>query len=164
MLVACSAPSDRPAADSAGTTPAIAPAGTSDVRPASAVAMDSLLMAVYKTPNCGCCREWVDHVRGNGFHATTTDVADVAPVKNTHNVPADLRSCHTALVSGYVVEGHVPAEDIKRLLKERPDIIGLAVPGMPSGSPGMENGQIDKYDVIAIGKDGSRKVWATHGG
>jgi hypothetical protein len=121
-------------------------------------------MAVYKTPTCGCCRLWVDHVRHAGFHVTTTDVADVGPVKATHRVPAELQSCHTALIGGYVVEGHVPAADIQRLLKERPDIIGIAVPGMPSGSPGMENGLTEKYEVIAIGKDGSRKVWATHGG
>jgi hypothetical protein len=164
VLSACSTASDRDATDSIP-----APAAPSNVAAANApgsagAAVDSLLMAVYKTPTCGCCRLWVDHVRHAGFHATTTDVADVGPVKATHRVPADLQSCHTALIGGYVVEGHVPAADIQRLLKERPDIIGIAVPGMPSGSPGMENGQTDKYEVIAIGKDGSRKVFATHGG
>ncbi len=168
IAAACStAGNDTSAADdsaasasSAARTPAQAPAAT----PSSSVAsIDSLIMTVYKTPTCGCCRAWVDHVRESGFRASATDVADVSPVKNTHKVPSDLHSCHTALIGGYVVEGHVPAADIKRMLSERPDIIGLAVPGMPSGSPGMENGIVDRYDVIAIGKDGSRKVWATHG-
>ena len=147
---------------SAATSAHAPPAATAT--PSTAVAsIDSLVMTVYKTPTCGCCRLWVDHVRENGFRATANDVADVSPVKNTHKVPADLHSCHTALIGGYVVEGHVPAADIKRMLAERPDIIGLAVPGMPAGSPGMESGRVERYDVIAIGKDGSRKVWATHG-
>ena len=146
---------------SATASPAIAP--LADARPAGAGSVDSLLMTVYKTPTCGCCRLWVDHVRAHGFRATTTDIADVTPVKATHKVPSDLQSCHTALIGGYVVEGHVPAADIQRLLRERPDIIGLAVPGMPSGSPGMENGTVEAYEVIAMGKDGSRKVWAKHG-
>jgi hypothetical protein len=163
LLAACTpAADDTKASDSVGAAAdAAAPAAVSPT--AATTPVDSLLIAIYKTPTCGCCRNWVDHVRENGFHATTTDVADVTPVKTTHKVPADLQSCHTALIGGYVVEGHVPADDIKRLLKERPDIIGIAVPGMPSGSPGMETGQIEKYDVIAIGKDGSRKVWASHG-
>jgi hypothetical protein len=166
-VAACSTAADGTVAGDSGASPAtnaaaaVAPAA--GVSPAAA-SVDSLLMAVYKSPTCGCCRKWVDHVREHGFHATTTDVADVSPVKRTHKVPDDLVSCHTALIAGYVVEGHVPAADIQRLLKERPDIIGLAVPGMPSGSPGMETGVVDKYDVIAIGKDGSRKVWASHGG
>lgn len=165
IAAGCAAGDDANSAPDSASAPAAAAgiAPTADTRTAGAVAVDSLLMAVYKTPTCGCCRLWVDHVRENGFHATTTDLADVSPVKATHKVPSDLQSCHTALIGGYVVEGHVPSEDIKRLLKERPDIIGLAVPGMPSGSPGMENGQVDAYEVIAMGKDGSRKVWAKHG-
>ena len=155
------------AADSATAgTAAARPASPSPASPtpgATVASIDSLVMTVYKTPTCGCCRAWVDHVRENGFRASATDVADVSPVKATHRIPAELHSCHTALIGGYVVEGHVPAADIKRMLAERPDIIGLAVPGMPSGSPGMENGLVDRYEVIAIGKDGSRKVWATHG-
>ena len=167
VLAACSTAADGTiAGDSVASTAREAAANVpaSDSHVAALASVDSLLMTVYKTPTCGCCRAWVDHARQNGFHVTATDLADVTPVKNTHKVPADLVSCHTALIGGYVVEGHVPAEDIRRLLKERPDIIGIAVPGMPSGSPGMETGQVDKYDVIAIGKDGSRKVWASHGG
>ena len=166
ILAACSAAGDDAAtADSAAATPATAAGSTpaSTASAASNASIDSLIMTVYKTPTCGCCRKWVDHVRQSGFRATTTDLADVTPVKETHKVPADLSSCHTALIGGYVVEGHVPADDIKRLLRERPDIIGIAAPGMPNGSPGMETGRVDRYDVIAIGKDGSRKVWASHG-
>ena len=167
IVAACSTAADGTVAgDSVVSTAREAAANVpaTDSHAASLASVDSFLMTVYKTPTCGCCRNWVDHVRENGFRVTATDLADVTPVKNTHKVPADLVSCHTALIGGYVVEGHVPAADIRRLLKERPDIIGIAVPGMPSGSPGMETGQVDKYDVIAIGKDGSRKVWASHGG
>ena len=166
VVAACSTAADGTVAgDSVASTAREAAANVpaSGSHAASLAAVDTLVMTVYKTPTCGCCRNWVDHVRENGFRATTTDVADVTPVKTTHKVPVDLQSCHTALIGGYVVEGHVPAEDIRRLLKERPDIIGIAVPGMPNGSPGMETGQVDKYDVIAIGKDGSRRVWASHG-
>jgi hypothetical protein len=166
IVAACSTAGDETdARDSvaAGEHTAAASASGTGTDAAAIASVDSLLMAVYKTPTCGCCRSWVDHARENGFHVTTTDVADVTPVKNTHKVPADLQACHTALIGGYVIEGHVPAEDIRRLLKERPDIIGIAVPGMPSGSPGMETGQVEKYEVIAMGKDGSRKVWASHG-
>ena len=169
VAAACSAPSNDAGTttDSAAGTTAAAPAhgasAATTSHSTSVASIDSLIMTVYKTPTCGCCRLWVDHVRENGFRATANDVADVSPVKNTHKVPSDLHSCHTALIGGYVVEGHVPAADIKRLLAERPDIIGLAVPGMPAGSPGMESGRVERYDVIAIGKDGSRKVWATHG-
>ena len=166
VVAACSTAADGTVAgDSVASTAREAAANVpvSDSHAGTIASVDSLLMTVYKTPTCGCCRNWVDHVRENGFHVSATDVADVTPVKNTHKVPADLVSCHTALIGGYVVEGHVPAADIRRLLKERPDIIGIAAPGMPNGSPGMETGQVDKYDVIAIGKDGSRKVWASHG-
>ncbi len=125
---------------------------------------DSSLITVYKSPTCGCCAEWVDHMREHGFRVAVTDVGALPPVKRTYKVPEDVATCHTGSIGGYFVEGHVPAEDVRRLLRDRPDIIGIAVPDMPQGSPGMETGTIEKYDVIAIGKDGSRKVWATHGG
>ena len=167
VVTACSAAGNGTVmGDSVAPAPAPAPASahTSAASGASTVAsVDSLIMTVYKTPTCGCCRSWVDHVRESGFRVTATDLSDVTPVKTTHRIPTDLYSCHTALIGGYVVEGHVPAADIRRMLAERPDIIGIAAPGMPSGSPGMENGLVDRYDVIAIGKDGSRKVWASHG-
>jgi hypothetical protein len=118
---------------------------------------------VYKTPSCGCCTDWVDHLRANGFAVTVEDVADLDAVKARLGVPRDLASCHTATVGGYVVEGHVPAGDVRRLLGEKPDAIGLAVPGMPIGSPGMERGdEREPYAVIAFGARG-RSVFATHG-
>ncbi len=120
-------------------------------------------VAVFKSATCGCCAKWVDHVRANGFAPTATNVDDMNAVKAKHNVPQALHSCHTALVGGYVIEGHVPAADIKRLLKERPAVVGLAVPGMPAGSPGMEGPPPQKYDVVTFDKQGKTSVFATHG-
>lgn len=117
---------------------------------------------VYKSPTCGCCSEWIDHLRSHGFAVRATDVRDVSPVKREHGVPRGLESCHTALVGGYVVEGHVPAEDLRRLLAERPDVAGLAVPGMPIGSPGMEGPNPERYRVLAFGP-GGLAVFAEHG-
>jgi hypothetical protein len=119
-------------------------------------------VTVYKTPTCGCCGQWVEHMKASGFAATTTNLPDLAAIKAKHNVPAQLQSCHTSLVGGYVIEGHVPAEDIKRLLRERPAIVGLAAPGMPAGSPGMDVPHAPAYDVLAFDKDGKTRVYATH--
>ncbi len=120
---------------------------------------------VYKTPTCGCCSKWVDHLREEGFEVRTTDMADLTDFKASHGVPAQLGSCHTALVSGYVLEGHVPGEDVQRLLEERPPTAGLAVPGMPIGSPGMEipGSNVQPYDVVAYSNDGTTRVFASHG-
>ena len=118
---------------------------------------------VYKSPTCGCCTKWIDHLKENGFEVISTNVPDVAPVKQANGVPASLGSCHTAIVEGYVIEGHVPASDITRLLAERPKIVGLAVPGMPSGSPGMEGPHPEKYDVLAFDSDAKTTTFATHG-
>ena len=131
-----------------------------------AVAQTKTMVDVYKDPTCGCCINWVTHLRRQGFEAKATDVDNLDEIKAKHNVPRQARSCHTALVGGYVIEGHVPATDIQRLLKERPvGIVGLAVPGMPIGSPGMEvsgaTGQ--PYDVIAFDKTGRTSVFASHG-
>jgi hypothetical protein len=119
-------------------------------------------MTVYKTPTCGCCKAWVQHVEKSGFKATTHDLNDLSETKDTLGVPDALRSCHTALVGKYVFEGHVPADLIKKLVAEKPaNILGLAVPGMPAGSPGMEvPGRKDAYDVIAFTRDGKRTVYA----
>ena len=103
---------------------------------------------VYKSATCGCCKEWVKHLQANGFSVKAHDVADITAQKTANGVPAKLASCHTAKVDGYVIEGHVPASDIKRLLKERPAVSGLAVPGMPVGSPGMEQGARETYDRL----------------
>jgi hypothetical protein len=120
-------------------------------------------VAVFKSATCGCCAKWVEHLRANGFAPTATNVTDLDAVKARHNVPVALQSCHTALVGGYVIEGHVPASDIKRLLKERPAISGLAVAGMPAGSPGMEGPPPQRYSVMSFDKQGHTRVYATHG-
>lgn len=118
-------------------------------------------VTVYKSPTCGCCGKWVDHLEENGFEVKAIDTYDVASVKDRYGLPDDLGACHTALVDGYVVEGHVPADVVKKLLTDRPDVVGIAVPGMPMGSPGMEGSRVDHYDVIAFKKDGARSVFAS---
>jgi hypothetical protein len=110
------------------------------------------LIKVSKDPNCGCCTGWVEHLRSNGFIATVTDAADMQAIKARLGVPDELASCHTAEIGGYVIEGHVPAVAIRRLLSEKPAARGLAVPGMPIGSPGMEGGTPEVYEVILFGK------------
>lgn len=118
-------------------------------------------VAVYKNPSCGCCGGWVKHMQANGFRVETHDIADVAPIKRRSGVPESLASCHTALVGGYALEGHVPAADVWRLLRERPALKGLAVPGMVAGSPGMEQGAPQRYATIAFDERGSR-IFAQH--
>lgn len=123
-------------------------------------------MTVYKSPSCGCCRLWVDHAKASGFTVRVVDTNDLGGVKRDLGVPAQLASCHTVVVGGFLVEGHVPAGDVKRLLATRPRVRGLAVPGMPVGAPGMEQGapaDYDRYDVIAFATDGTMSVFATHG-
>ena len=128
--------------------------------PASAVAA-APVVTVYKSPTCGCCTKWVDHMRESGFEVVVNDMADVTPLKNEVGVPTALRSCHTAVVSGYTLEGHVPADLVQELLKEKPkNIAGLAVPGMPMGSPGMEGDRKDAYEVVAYTADGKTSVYA----
>lgn len=121
-------------------------------------ASQSLRIVVTKDPSCGCCSGWVEHLRANGFIATVIETADVGPAKRRLGVPEDLASCHTAEIAGYAIEGHVPAPAIMRLLKERPRARGLAVPGMPIGSPGMEveGRPPQEYDVILFGPAGQR--------
>lgn len=122
-------------------------------------------ITVYKDPSCGCCKKWVTHLSENGFAATAKDRSDMDALKDSLGVPVALRSCHTAVVGKFVIEGHVPAADVKRLLAKPPKgVVGLAVPGMPAGSPGMEvPGRGDRYDVMAFGADGKSRVFATHG-
>ena len=117
---------------------------------------------VYKSVTCGCCGAWVDHLRKNGFEVKTHDVNDVPAERNKLGMPDRLGSCHTAKVGGYVVEGHVPAADIHRLLKEKPRALGLAVPAMPPGSPGMESPRPIAYDTLLVGRDGVTRVFASH--
>jgi len=117
---------------------------------------------VYKSPSCGCCKNWVQHMRENGFTVKTHEVNDVTPYKIKGGVPPTLASCHTAVVDGYVIEGHVPAQDIKRLLKEHPRVQGLAAPGMPASAPGMDQSSNQPYDVLSFDKAGKISVYARH--
>ena len=120
---------------------------------------------VYKTPTCGCCSQWVTHLQANGFEVEANNVGDaqLRAIATSAGVTDDLASCHTAKIGNYAVEGHVPAADIQRMLKEKPAIAGIAAPGMPMGSPGMEQGgRKEPFDVIAFTKDGKRSVFAKH--
>lgn len=116
---------------------------------------------VYKSPTCRCCGKWVDHMRANGFTVETKNIGNKEARKRA-GIPTSLGSCHTSLVDGYVIEGHVPASDIKRFLSERPKAIGLAVPGMPKGSPGMESSRSNPYNVLLINKEGNLSVYSRH--
>jgi hypothetical protein len=118
-------------------------------------------ITVYKSPTCGCCTKWIRHLEHAGFTVTAHDVENVAPIKRQYGVPAALESCHTAVVGGYAVEGHVPADVIQRLLRERPNVAGIAVPGMPTGSPGMEypDARPQPYAVMAYRADGGWSVY-----
>jgi hypothetical protein len=118
---------------------------------------------VFKNPSCGCCGAWVDHLKQAGFQVRVTEVSDTAVIRKQRGLAEKFGSCHTAIVAGYVIEGHVPAKDIKRLLDSRITALGLAVPGMPVGSPGMEvNGQQDAYQVLLIDKQGRDRIFASY--
>jgi hypothetical protein len=120
-------------------------------------------MRVYRSPSCGCCGGWVDHLRAAGFEVTVEMMEDVSPVAERLGVPERLRSCHTGEASGYFIEGHVPAGDVERLLRERPAAKGIAVPGMPIGSPGMEmGGRRDAYQTLLVDQGGAVRVFAAH--
>jgi len=117
---------------------------------------------IWKTPTCGCCHLWVEHMKASGFRPTIHDVPDTTPYRTKAGVPSSLASCHTAVVAGLALEGHVPADLVRKAIKEKAKIAGLAVPGMPMGSPGMEQGtRKDRYDVVAFTKDGKTTVYAT---
>jgi hypothetical protein len=124
------------------------------------------LIKVYKTETCGCCKLWVGHLEQAGFAVEVHNLGDLGPIKERVGLPYGLGSCHTGEVGGYFIEGHVPAADVKRLLREKPAARGLAVPGMPLGSPGMEvpSGEVQPYDVLLVAKDGKTSVFAHHGG
>lgn len=118
-------------------------------------------MIVYKNPSCGCCHKWVEHMEKNGFEVKTVDTGNPDAVKDRLGVPDNMRSCHVGVVGDYLIEGHVPADLVKKLLKERPDVAGLTVPGMVVGSPGMEGYNPQHYDVLAFTKDGKYTVYAS---
>lgn len=132
-------------------------AATSLMAPASAAEF-----TVYKSPWCDCCSQWVDHLKANGHSVTTEEIEDLELIKKMAGVPEALESCHTALVERYAIEGHVPARDIERLLAERPKARGLAVPGMPAGSPGMGGDTPDSYNVMLFKADGSADIYAQY--
>lgn len=120
-------------------------------------------ITIYKSRTCGCCTKWVDHLRENGFRTIVHDEEEMDRIKDEAGIPKPLRSCHSAIVKKYLIEGHVPAADIHRLLAERPKVAGLAVPGMPAGSPGMaEPGEEGGYQVVAFQFDGSTTHFASH--
>jgi len=120
---------------------------------------DAQTISVYKSPTCGCCKKWIAHLEANGFKVVAHDTHDMASVKHEHGVPGSMASCHTAVVDGYVIEGHVPAAAIHRLLKEKPPAAGLAVPGMPMGSPGMEGLRKDAYNALLFNRSGDAAVY-----
>ena len=122
-------------------------------------------VTVHKSATCGCCQLWVDRLRGAGFQVEVRNEDNLNEVKQRVGIPYGMGSCHTAEVGGYFVEGHVPMDDIKRLLRERPDAKGLTVPGMPAGSPGMEvpSGHVEPYDVLLVKRDGTTAVFSHHG-
>ncbi len=121
-------------------------------------------IVIYKNPSCDCCQKWADHLAAAGFATELVNRSGITELKTEWGVPAALHSCHTGKIDGYVIEGHVPADAIKRLLSERPQAIGLAVPGMPIGSPGMEGGEPETYDVVMFGKDGEKTFARFRGG
>ena len=131
----------------------------------SANPVDPMLtpITVYASPTCTCCHKWVAHLKDNGFRVTSETAADVTPFKRKYGVPEDLWSCHTATVEGFVVEGHVPADVIQRLLDERPNVVGIAAPGMPNGSPGMEGTGKEPYEIVSFTRSGETAVYARRG-
>jgi hypothetical protein len=120
------------------------------------------VITVYKDPSCGCCKNWIAHLIKHGYRVDAKDSPNMSEIKRTLGVPTGLTACHTAMVNGYLIEGHVPAADIDRLLAQKPKIAGLAVPGMPAGSPGMEGEGAQHYQVLTFDKSGKTTVFASH--
>lgn len=121
-------------------------------------------ITVYKSPTCGCCSLWEQHLRKAGFEVTSKPTDDMSAIRKQYGVPEKMQSCHTAIIDGYVIEGHVPADDVKKLLRERPDVVGLAAPGMPPKSPGMqpEGEKPADYDVLSFDRQGNAKVFTSY--
>ena len=140
-------------------------AGVIALAPAAALAAPARPLTVYKTPWCGCCKGWVTHMTRAGFKVAVVELEDLAPIRAKYGVPFELSSCHTGVTGGYVVEGHVPPADVLRLLREKPKALGLAVPGMPLGSPGMEvpGAKPEKFETLLLLKGGGKRVFARHG-
>ncbi|HYC97984.1 DUF411 domain-containing protein [Brevundimonas sp.] len=132
---------------------------------AAAQARGSRALAVYKSPTCACCEGWIAHMREAGFTAAVHITSDLRALRQSRGLPDALASCHTGVIDGYLVEGHVPAADVIRLLAERPDALGLTAPGMPPGSPGMEtpDGRKQPFDTLLVLRSGQTRVFARHG-
>jgi len=145
----------------ASTEKAIGPSGSlSNTASSQAKAADKPIdIVVYRSPTCGCCKKWMAHLEDNHFNVTEMRTGDMQAIKDQYGVPKALASCHTALIEGYVVEGHVPVHDIQQLLKTRPKVLGIAVPAMPIGTPGMEMGdEQDTYDVISFDREKHEQI------
>lgn len=149
-----------PAQTGGSSTGASEISATSASLPAQSASASLVPIKVYKDPNCGCCKEWITHLEQNGFKVEVMDLPDLSAVKAKHGVKQELQACHTGVVGNYTVEGHVPADLIHKMLKEKPSIAGLAVPGMPMGSPGMEGAIKEKYDVLTFDRAGRTTVYA----
>lgn len=133
------------------------------LRAGAGAAAAPLAIEVYKSPQCGCCEGWVEHLRANGIAVTVRDVEDTGVYRARFGIPERFGSCHTGRIAGYAIEGHVPAADIKRLVASKPKAVGLAVPAMPVGSPGMEQGtRKDPFDVLLVRADGGASVFASY--
>lgn len=148
------------------STPEVEPAVSAAAPPpvsTSVSASDSTTLVVYKESTCPCCNAWVDYMRDNGFRVVTYNVSDLDAVKRKHNIAGNLQSCHTTEVGGYYVEGHVPVDLVRKLLAERPPIAGIAVPGMPVGSPGMEVGPPEPYDILSVDSAGRTAIFGSKG-
>jgi len=161
--LACGDESAKAAAVEPASGASVETASVAAVEPTNGPAVETakpIAIKVYKTPQCGCCKAWVDHLSENGFKVETMDMPDLTLVKQKYGVTPALESCHTAVIGNYVVEGHVPADVIQRLLKERPAVAGIAVPGMPVGSPGMEGAMKERYDVLTFDRAGRSRVYA----
>lgn len=161
VVAGCTGGTDR--ADAGNTASDEAATVRESVETTRASSATLPVVTVYKSPTCGCCSSWVEHMREAGFEVEAHDVNDLAEVKSRLGVFPQHQSCHTAKVGDYVVEGHVPADLVRKLLREQPSVAGLAVPGMPRGSPGMEmpDGTTDPYDVIAFTENGESAVYAS---
>lgn len=156
LAAACSSPRS----DSAPETP---PAAVIASPPAQATGADTATLVVYKEATCPCCNKWVEYMRTNGFRVVTYNVTDLDAVKQKHNIAGNLQSCHTTEVGGYYVEGHVPVDLVRKLLAERPRIAGITVPGMPVGSPGMEVGPPEPYDILSVDSTGRTAIYGSKG-
>lgn len=130
---------------------------------ANTLSPEALQITSYRSPTCGCCHAWVEHLQAEGFTVKDNVTENLETIKTENNVPQNFIACHTAVINGYVVEGHIPASDIKRLIKEKPDVAGIAVPGMPIGSPGMESGDMkEPYTVFTFTEEGETQVYQKH--